>query len=186
MKRRAIFSALAVLCAWMILPSQAHAMGKGRTKCSFRADYEAQEKNRLFLKRDVSAAMAGVPTDESGTRNDDLAGQDLTVTVNGTDIPCGTIGENGRINTETVKVRLTANGNILHVDLRGLDLVTLFPLDPAQADGKDYQVDVTIEIKVVVPSSDPSVTNPPTVLFSGVVTFFYRQKANAHSSGKNF
>ena len=171
--------------------------GQGRTRCSFKCDFTEMTKNRLFLKLDVEAAMAGVPAVGSHSRNDDLRGQTLKVTV-GT-VPTGdgsdptdsghsfsqVFEDNGRIKTETFKAKVVGNGKLLHVDLRGLDLASLLPLN-AQLEGKDLSVDVPLVVTATAPSADPSTPNPPTQLFSATVTFRYKQKANKSAKGSNF
>lgn len=49
---RGLFLALLGLVL-LAAPSSAYAMGKGRTKKSFNAYFQAPEKNRVFFKCDV-------------------------------------------------------------------------------------------------------------------------------------
>lgn len=166
-------------------PSSAHAMGKGRTKKSFNAYFQAPERNRVFFKCDVEAAVLALENTGSPTRNDDLANMDLTVTINGTAFT-ETLDEKGKANTDVFKAKLTANGRILQVKLKDLDLQSILPLDPAD-DGKNLTVDVTLHIEAQPQPENSSDPLPPAiVLVDEVVTFKYSQKADNQAKGKNF
>lgn len=181
---RGLFLALLGLVL-LAAPGSAHAMGKGRTKKSFNAYFQAPEKNRVFFKCDVEAAVLALENTGNPTRNDDLANMDLTVTINGTAFT-ETLDEKGKANTDVFKAKLTANGRILQVKLKDLDLETILPLDPAD-DGKNLTVDVTLHIEAQPQPENSSDPLPPAiVLVDEVVTFKYSQKADNQAKGKNF
>jgi hypothetical protein len=168
------------------LAGQGDGNRHGATRCHFKAFFvpENAAKNRLFLKLDVEEAVSALPEIGSKSRNDDLAGQELTVTVNDQAF-VQTVGENGRIKEKTFKMRLNANGRTLHVDLRGLDLVTLLGLDPAQA-GKDLTTEANVTITSAVPSDGAGQQVEPNVLWTGTIPFTYKQKAEVKAKGKNW
>lgn len=181
---RGLFLALLGLVL-LAAPSSAYAMGKGRTKKSFNAYFQAPEKNRVFFKCDVEAAVLALENTGNPTRNDDLANMDLTVTINGTSFT-ETLDEKGKANTDVFKAKLTANGGILQVKLKGLDLESILPLDPAD-DGKNLTVDVTLHIEAQPqPENSGDPLPPAIVLVDEVVTFKYSQKADNQAKGKNF
>lgn len=181
---RGLFLALLGLVL-LAAPGNAHAMGKGRTKKSFNAYFQTPEKNRVFFKCDVEAAILALENTGSSTRNDDLANMDLTVTINGTAFT-ETLDEKGKANTDVFKAKLTANGRILQVKLKDLDLQSILPLDPAD-DGKNLTVDVTLHIEAQPqPENSEDPLPPAIVLVDEVVTFKYSQKADNQAKGKNF
>lgn len=183
---RGLFLALAGLVL-LAAPASVHAAGKGkgRTKKSFNAYFQAPERNRVFFKCDVEAAVLALENTGGNTRNDDLANMDLTVTINGTSF-AGTLDDKGKANTDVFKAKLTANGRILQVKLKDLDLESILPLDPAD-DGKNLTVDVTLHIEAQPQPENSSDPLPPAiVLVDEVVTFKYSQKADSQAKGKNF
>ncbi|MBE7466533.1 MAG: hypothetical protein HS116_23940 [Planctomycetes bacterium] len=166
----------------------AAGVGKGRTQSIFRADFVTLAKNRILLKLDVSQAMAGVPTNTTGTRNDDVGGLNVSVTLNGTEFT-ETFASNGRVNTATFKARLVANGQILMIDLRGLDLPTILGLDSTAA-GKNLNVSLDVLVSVSSPE-DPDTGEVPSDgvqadLFDGGYDYKYSQKADRFAQGRGF
>ncbi|MCZ7643924.1 MAG: hypothetical protein M5U26_01350 [Planctomycetota bacterium] len=165
-----------------------HAAGRGRTMSVFKASYVRPETNRILLKLDVEAAMEGLPTDVTRSRNNDLAGLDITVNLNGVEFT-ETFASNGRINTATFKARLVANGRILMLDLRGLDLETILGLDSSVTDRKlSTGLDVTVNVSTPVDSETGEI--PPdgidAGLYDGHYDYTYWSKADRGAVGHGY
>ena len=108
-----------------------------------------------------------------------LAGSSITLTIGSASFT-GIADAKGRVSTPFA-AKLTADGNILDIEARGLNLEELFPIDPT--DGRHQ---VTVEIKVTATTVATSTTASQTVTLSDQsVTFFYVVK-HGRAKGRNF
>lgn len=186
MLRRHGVAAALVLAASVFMACDAYAMGKGKTKVDFQVK---GDEARFFAKRDVAAGVNQLPEAGSKSKNDNLAGHTVTLTITqtgGTVAPEGTLSgvasEKGKVTTP-FDGKLTANGGIMQIKTTSLDIVKAFPLD--MTDGEHT---VTVQIKITAQMKDPSTgaaTGAEIVLSDEPVTFNYKVKKGA-AKGKNF
>jgi hypothetical protein len=186
MQTRLGFVFTLIIAASLCCADSVLAAGGGKTKVDFQVKDGAA---RFFAKRDVSAGVALLPEVGAKSKNDNLAGHTVTVTITQTGgivAPEGTLSgvasEKGKITTP-FDGKLTANGGIMQVKTSSLDIVKAFPLD--MTDGEHT---VTIQLKITAQMKDPSTgaaLGSEIVLSDEPVTFSYKAKKGA-AKGKNF
>lgn len=167
--------------ALVVLTNSAQAMGKGQTKIDFKATAgDSGASSRLFAKLDVKQAVDSLPEVGSGSKNDNLAGATVTVTI-GSATFSGTADEKGKVATP-FDAKITGNGKGMQIKAGGLNLEQLFPLDIT--DGKDKSVTVALKVTASFTNATTGAVTE-TVLSEQNVTFKYSVKKGA-IKGKNF
>lgn len=156
--------------------------GQGKTKIDFQFDTVDVANSRLFAKIDVSAALSQLGNSGGKSHNDDLAGYTLKLSIGpvGTspstfEAVCDSKGKTmedlNAVPPVPFTAKLTANGKILQIMAEGLNLKSMFGIDPALGDGS-----VTIEIDVSASKTDSNNVTTTVPLSAQAVTFNYKVK----------
>ena len=164
----------------MVLCGHAFAMGHGQgtTKIDFQFDTVTATKSSLFAKINVSAALSQLGNAGTPSHNDDLAGWTVTLTIGGSSTFSGTADSKGKITEDLTATppipftaKLTANGNTLQIMADGLNLQSLFGIDPTKGDGS-----VMVELDVSASKTDTGGITTTVSLSKQLVTFNYKVK----------
>ena len=170
---------LGLMAAFIVNPAYAMGHGKGETKIDFKLKIGDSTSSRLFAKLNVATGVGQLPETGSKSKNDNLAGQTIILTIGSADFS-GTADEKGKV-TSPFNGKLTANGEIMQIKADGLNLEELFPV--ASTDGEHS---VTVAIKVTASSTDSATGVVTTVVLSDQsVTFNYVVKKGS-VKGRNF
>jgi len=158
---------LGTIAAILLLAGSAFAgEANGKTKIDFRATIgDSGSSSRIFAKRDVAAGVAQLPEVGSSSKNDNLAGAAIKVTIGSAEFPA-TADVKGKV-VDPYALKLTANGRILQLKADGLNLEQLLQL--STVDGS-YTTSVLIKITAT------PVDGTEVVLTEETVTFYYKVK----------
>jgi hypothetical protein len=161
----------------------AQGQGKGRTKIDFKTTVGDFSSSRLFAKLDVNTGVAQLPEVGAKSKNDNLAGYTINLTIGASAMFSGTADEKGKV-VSPFDAKLTANGGILQIKATGLDLESLFPLDTTDG-AHEVIVAITVTASKSTTATDGTVTTETITLSQQNVTFNYTVK-NGQAKGKNF
>lgn len=165
-----------VLC---LLSTPAAAAGKGETKIDFKLTIGDAATSRIFIKRDILATSGQLPEVGSDSNNDNLANQTLTLFIGSAAFP-GVADDKGKVTTPFA-AKITGNGKGLQIKANGLNLESLFPVDPS-----DGEHQVVVQFKITASRTDAATGQVTEVVLSDVSETLYYKVKKGKVKGKNF
>jgi hypothetical protein len=153
--------------------------GKGRTKIDITQTLGNPATSRFFGKFDVAAGVAQLPKIGSSSRNDDLQGTTVTMTLNGASF--AGLAEQAGMVTSPFTAKLTANGGILNLQAYGIDLQTLFGIVPI-----DGTYNIIVSIVITAAWIDPTTLEVIEVVLSNQNVTFTTTVSLGAFKGRNY